>query len=79
MIGYGAAAQNPSHQRPRLGGRAARNAEPIATVQNVVPIRAGFEYLTLRCTSCGLVYDAQAEYSGSKARGWINSELVPPM
>jgi hypothetical protein len=51
------------------------------TVQNVVPIRSGFEYLTLRCTSCGLVYDAQVptDLLGSKARGWINSELVPPM
>jgi hypothetical protein len=29
------------------------------TVQSVVPIRSGFEYLTLRCTTCGLVYDAQ--------------------
>ena len=31
------------------------NAEPC----NVVPIRAGFECLTLRCTSCGLGFDAQ--------------------
>jgi rubredoxin len=29
------------------------------TIQNVVSIRFGFEYLTFRCTSCGLVYDAQ--------------------
>jgi len=29
------------------------------TVQNAVQIRSGFEYLTLRCTSYGLVYDAQ--------------------
>jgi transcription elongation factor Elf1 len=50
------------------------------TVQSVVQIRAGFEYLTLRCTSCGLVYDAQVHTDPLKsdARGWIDSELVPP-
>jgi transcription elongation factor Elf1 len=50
------------------------------TVQSVVPIRSGFEYLTLRCTSCGLVYDAQVHTDPlrSDARGWIDSELVPP-
>jgi hypothetical protein len=41
------------------------------TVQSVVPIRAGFEYLTLRCTSCGLVYDGQVHTDPLKsdARG----------
>jgi hypothetical protein len=29
------------------------------TVQSVVSLRSGFEYLTLRCTICGIVYDAQ--------------------
>jgi uncharacterized Zn finger protein len=29
------------------------------TIQSVISIRSGFEYLTLRCTSCRLVYDAQ--------------------
>jgi hypothetical protein len=29
------------------------------TVQSVVALRPGVEYLTLRCASCGLVYDAQ--------------------
>jgi hypothetical protein len=30
------------------------------TVQSAVTLRPGVEYLTLRCASCGLVYDAQA-------------------
>jgi DNA-directed RNA polymerase subunit RPC12/RpoP len=30
------------------------------TVQSAVALRPGVEYLTLRCASCGLVYDAQA-------------------
>jgi len=53
-------------------------ARPI--IQSVVQIRFGFEYLTLRCTSCGLVYDAQVHTDPlrSDARGWIESELVPP-
>lgn len=29
------------------------------TVQNAVEIRPGVEYLTMRCISCGLVYDLQ--------------------
>jgi hypothetical protein len=36
---------------PRCAGR--------PTVQNAVELRPGFEYLTLRCVDCGLVYDAQ--------------------
>jgi uncharacterized Zn finger protein len=50
------------------------------TVQSVIPIRSGFEYLTLRCTTCGLVYDAQVHTDPmmSDARGWIDSELDSP-
>jgi len=29
------------------------------TVQSAVALRPGVKYLTLRCASCGLVYDAQ--------------------
>jgi hypothetical protein len=48
------------------------------TVQSVVPVRSGFEYWTLRCTTCGLVYDAQMHKDPmmSDARG--TSELVSP-
>ena len=50
------------------------------TVQSVVPIRTGFEYLTLRCTICGIVYGAQLQTDPMKSdvRGWIDSELVLP-
>jgi len=30
-------------------------------VQNAVELRPGIEYLTLRCISCGLVYNAQVQ------------------
>jgi uncharacterized Zn finger protein len=45
-----------------------------------VKIRFGYEYQTLRCTSCGLVYDAQVQTDPLKSddRGLIESELVPP-
>jgi hypothetical protein len=58
-----------------VGLPAAQNAD---LVQSVVPIRSGFEYLTLRCTTCGLVYDAQMHTDPmmSTAGGWIDSELV---
>jgi rubredoxin len=29
------------------------------TVQSAIELRPGVEYLTLRCSSCGVVYDAQ--------------------
>jgi len=51
------------------------------TIQSVISIRSGFEYLTLRCTSCGLVYDAQVhtEPMMSDAAGaGSDSELVSP-
>jgi hypothetical protein len=48
------------------------------TIQNVVQIRSGFDYLTLRCTSCGLVYDAQVHTDLLKSDDWVDSELVPP-
>jgi rubredoxin len=69
------AASTAPHGRPRCPKCRAR-----PTVQSVVPIRSGFEYLTLRCTSCGLVYDAQVHTDPlrSDARGWIESELVSP-
>jgi transcription elongation factor Elf1 len=45
------------------------------TVQSVVSIRSGFEYFTLRCTICGIVYDAQMHTDPmmSGAGGWIDS------
>jgi hypothetical protein len=65
----------PPFGRPRCPKCRAR-----PTVQNAVQIRIGFEYLTLRCMSCGLVYDAQVHTDPlrSDARGCIDSELVPP-
>jgi transcription elongation factor Elf1 len=50
------------------------------TVQSVVPIRTGFKYVTLRCTTCGLVYDAQMHTDPmmSDGGGWIDSELISP-
>ena len=38
-------------QCPRCEGR--------PTVQSAVELRPGFQYLTLRCDVCGLVYDVQ--------------------
>ena len=36
---------------PRCGAR--------PSIQSATPVRPGFEYLTLRCTSCTNVFDAQ--------------------
>jgi hypothetical protein len=37
------------------------------TVQSAIELRPGVEYLTLRCTSCGLVYDAQVPSERTKS------------
>jgi hypothetical protein len=50
------------------------------TVQSVVQIRSGFEYLRLRCASCGLLYDGEVHdyHLKADAQGQIDSEPVPP-
>jgi tRNA(Ile2) C34 agmatinyltransferase TiaS len=42
--------------------------------------RPGFECRTLRCSKCGLIYEAQAPADpiDSNALRWLNSELKPP-
>jgi len=51
------------------------------TVQSVVSIRSGFEYFTLRCTICGIVYDAQIHtgpmMSDAGAGSSIHRALAP--
>jgi hypothetical protein len=46
---------------PRCGAR--------STVQSAIKVRPGFEYLTLRCISCAIVFDAQV----ALAQGQIGS------
>ena len=79
LIGYDAPSEPVASTAP-LGRPRCPKCQARPTVQSVVQIRAGFEYLTLRCTSCGLVYDAQVHTDPlqSEARGSIDSELVPP-
>jgi tRNA(Ile2) C34 agmatinyltransferase TiaS len=47
---------------------------------HVAPGRPGFEHWTLRCTKCGVIYEAQAPVDpiDSEAVGWLGSELKPP-
>ena len=77
-IGYGVSSE-PVASTASLERQRCPKCRALANVQNVVPIRAGFEYLTLRCTSCGLVFDAQIHTDPPKAdvRGWIDTELRP--
>jgi hypothetical protein len=46
----------------------------------VVPGRLGFEYRTLRCVECRVIYEAQASSDpiNSDALGWLAGELTPP-
>jgi transcription elongation factor Elf1 len=78
-IGYGVPPE-PVASTAALGRQRCPKCRALATVQNVAPIRAGFEYLTLRCTSCGLVFDAQIHTDPRKADapGWTDRELGPP-
>jgi hypothetical protein len=70
LIGYDAPSEPVASTAP-LGRPRCPKCQARPTVQSVVPIRAGFEYLTLRCTSCGLVFDAQVHTDPLKsdARG----------
>jgi rubredoxin len=70
LIGYDAPSE-PVASTASLGRPRCPKCQARPTVQSVVPIRAGFEYLTLRCTSCGLVYDGQVHTDPLKsdARG----------
>jgi phage FluMu protein Com len=78
-IGHGVPLE-PVASTASLGRQRCPKCRALATVQNVALIRAGFEYLTLRCTSCGLVFDAQIHTDPpmSDVRGWANSELGLP-
>jgi transcription elongation factor Elf1 len=51
---------------PRCCGR--------STIQTGIELRPGVQYLTLRCISCGLVYDAQVPFGPSSARA-----VIPPL
>ena len=48
-------------------------------VLHVVPGRPGFEHRTLRCTTCGTIYEAQASADpiNSEATGWLHIGLNP--
>jgi hypothetical protein len=47
------------------------------TVHSAIELRPGVEYLTLRCTSCGLVYDAQVPSKQTKSG--ILAKTKPPL
>jgi uncharacterized Zn finger protein len=78
-ISYGVPSE-PAASTALLGRQRCPKCRALATVQNIVPIRAGFEYLTLRCTTCGLVFGAQihADPPKSNAPVWVDTELQPP-
>jgi hypothetical protein len=42
-------------------------------ILRAVPGRPGFEHRTLRCTKCGLIYEAQAPVDPIDSPGWLHS------
>ena len=46
-------------------------------VRHIALARAGFEHWTVRCTSCGLIHEAQiyADPMRSDAAGWEHTDL----
>ena len=77
-IGYGVPSE-PVASTASLGRQRCPKCRSLATVQNVVSIRAGFDYLTLRCTSCALVFDAQIHTDPPKSDApvCVGTELQP--
>ena len=61
--------------RPRCPGCGSR----METLR-ITSGRRGFEYRTLRCSKCRLMYKAQAPTDpiDANALRWLNSELKPP-
>lgn len=54
---------------------------PVAhRVQHIAAARNGLEHWTLRCTTCGLIHEAQvsADPMKSVAAGWERSDLWAP-
>ena len=49
-------------------------------ILRIVPGRPGFEHRTLRCSKCGVIYEAQAPADpiDAEALGWLRSGLNPP-
>jgi len=45
-----------------------------STLQNTIELRPGVEYLTLRCASCGPVYDAQVPSNPTKSAASTRSK-----
>jgi tRNA(Ile2) C34 agmatinyltransferase TiaS len=67
---------SPRHAvRPRCP-----RCEARMEVQYVAPGRPGFEHGTLKCTTCGLIHEAQAHADPlkSEALGWFDGELKAP-
>jgi hypothetical protein len=54
--------------------------EACMDVLRIVPGRPGFEHRTLRCTRCGVIYEAQAPIDPicPNALDWLRSGLQPP-
>ena len=46
-----------------------------AAVQSAIELRPGVEFLTLRCVSCGLVYDAQVPSDPTRFATSANEKL----
>jgi hypothetical protein len=58
-LGKGPAGIEAMVSRMDLSGTRCSRCRSRATVQSAIELRPGVEYLTLRCISCGIVYDAQ--------------------
>ncbi|WP_441277239.1 MJ0042-type zinc finger domain-containing protein [Tardiphaga sp. 172_B4_N1_3] len=54
--------------------------QAVARVQRSTAGRKGYEYWTLRCTSCGHIHEAQVQVDPMtpEARGWLSSDLRAP-
>jgi transcription elongation factor Elf1 len=54
------------------GGLRCPRCRARSAVQSAVELRPGVQYLTLRCISCGLVFDAQATPDTSPSGAELN-------
>jgi hypothetical protein len=74
-LGKGSAGIEAMVSRMDLSGTRCSRCRSRAAVQSAIELRPGVKFLTLRCVSCGLVYDAQVPSDPTRFATSANEKL----
>jgi predicted Zn finger-like uncharacterized protein len=72
--------QTPALSLPAAARPRCPKCQSRMEIQHTTSARSGFEHWTVRCTTCGLIHEAQvnADPMKSDAIGWERSDLRAP-